>query len=649
MCGITGIWFSDNQKSAKNAIEKFNRAIAHRGPDGEGYYYDENQNLALGHRRLSILDLSDLGKQPMSALEDRFQITYNGEVFNFLEIRKELAYLGWKFQSETDSEVILKAYIEWGKNAFHKFNGMWAFAIWDAQEKELLLCRDRFGIKPLFFVNKPPLFAFASETIAFKHLSGFKRSLNQNNVAAQLQNFTALEARGLSLFNDIYQLPAGHFLIKKMSSPAKTFRWWSTRENLPHPPRNIEKQAQEFRALFEDSCRLRLRSDVPVATALSGGLDSSSVYSMLQSSRAKSDLWERTPANWQKAFCAIFPDTSVDELDFARQVVTQFQGDLSTINALNNTDLESDILKSVQLFDNFYITPINIIGQIYRCMRKEGYVVSMDGHGVDEMLFGYNADVLELYKTAMLQGDKIYAEEVADTYVNLFPPNEHPSVRESLKGIPLGSKPLQKVKALVKGSLNKWGIYKVQKSNSFDIKDSWLKPSTNSLNLKSPYLKAENPGTNPYFNLMYCQFHSGILPVILRNFDRASMQHGVEIRMPFMDYRIVSFAMALPQTSKLNQGFSKFIVREAMKGVLPESIRTRTFKMSIQAPMHNWLTGPLKSFSMDAIKSQDFLNSDIWNGKGIAEAVEWKFKEDTWNFEDSAKLWHYLNAYLLLK
>jgi len=649
MCGISGIWYSTQTLQSKEAITSFNDALAHRGPDGFGFYHSEKDNFSLGHRRLSILDLSDKGKQPMSALEGRYTVTFNGEVFNFLELRNELAQMGWSFKSDTDTEVILAAYIQWGKEAFSKFNGMWALAIWDNQEKELLLCRDRFGIKPLFFVDKPEIFAFASETIAFKSLKGFNREWNPIHIKAQLQNFTSLEARGLSLFKDIYQLPAGHFLIKKPNTTAKSIRWWSTQENLPKPSRNFEEQAKEFLALFEDSCRLRLRSDVPIATALSGGLDSSSVYSMLQYGKSQSKSWERTPAEWQRAFCAIFPGTSVDELEYAQQVVRKYQGELTTINALSNNDLEAEIMKSVQLFDNFYITPINIIGQIYQSMRAEGFVVSMDGHGVDEMLFGYNADILELYKTAMLQGDLNYAKEVGTTYINLFPPAEHFKAKQNLEGIPVGNKSAQKIKAGIKGALNRLGLYSNTPSNNIEFNDTWLIDSQDSVDLSSPFLQTEKLGNDPYADLMYRQFHSGILPVILRNFDRASMQHGVEIRMPFMDYRLVSYVMPLPQHSKLGEGYSKHIVREAMKGILPESIRTRTFKMSIQAPMHVWLEGTLKSFSMDAVRSDSFLNSDIWDGHKIAKEVEKNFKGNSWDFQASAKLWHYLNAYLLIE
>ena len=238
---------------------------------------------------------------------------------------------------------------------------------------------------------------------------------------------------------------------------------------------------------------------------------------------------------------------------------------------------------------------------------------------------------------------------MADTYIHLFPPAEHSKAKMHLKDIPLGNKSIQKVKRGLKGALNILGLHSTNNSDTIELRDAWLTASENPIDLSSPYLQAESLSTNPYADLMYRQFHSGVLPVILRNFDRASMQHGVEIRMPFMDYRLVCYAMSLPQHSKLGNGYSKHIVREAMKGILPEPIRTRTFKMSIQAPMHDWLGGALKTFSMDAIRSQSFLNSDIWDGKGIAQEVEENFKLNSWDFQGSAKLWHYLNAYLLME
>ena len=210
MCGISGIWHFKN-KVNQQIIKPFNNALKHRGPDGEGYYFDNESNLSLGHRRLSILDLSDRGRQPMNYLNGRYCITYNGELFNFIELKEELQRKGYTFFSNTDTEIIPAAYDYWGIDCLNKFNGMWAFAIWDRKSKSLFLARDRFGVKPIFYLHQPgSMFAFASETIAFKYLPGYVRKINKSNLAAAIKDSFLLEGSGHTIFQDIFQIMPGH-------------------------------------------------------------------------------------------------------------------------------------------------------------------------------------------------------------------------------------------------------------------------------------------------------------------------------------------------------------------------------------------------------------------------------------------------------
>ena len=207
MCGIAGIWQLNNEPLAEQKLQRFTNTLEHRGPDGFGFYIDKKSCLGLGHRRLSILDLSEAGKQPMSFADARYWISYNGEIFNFIELKSELKSKGYAFKTETDTEVILAAYHYWGTDALPRFNGMWAMAIWDTYEQKLFLARDRFGIKPLYYLYIPDsLFAFASETIAFKNLEGYQRTFDEKNVGLQLEDSTALEGIGYTIFQNIFQL-----------------------------------------------------------------------------------------------------------------------------------------------------------------------------------------------------------------------------------------------------------------------------------------------------------------------------------------------------------------------------------------------------------------------------------------------------------
>lgn len=640
MCGISGIWYQKQDIPAGKAILPFNRALQHRGPDGEGYFQDEHLNLALGHRRLSILDVSDRGRQPMVSRDGRYVLTFNGEVFNFLELREQLIQKGYSFTSDTDSEVVLYAWQEWGTKAFIRFNGMWALAIWDTKEQALILCRDRFGIKPLYVLDHPHMLAFASETIAFKHLEGYTRSFHQPYIAAQLQQYSILESNALSLFKDIYQVPAGHWL-KVDRNLNKTFsRWWSTQDHFPQVGSTFTEQAATFKELFEDACGLRLRTDVPLATALSGGLDSSSVYSMLQS--LNPGQLQRSPENRQRAFCAIFPGTPVDEWAYAQQVVQRFQGELHSVNALDTEDLVGDLTRSVALFDNFYITPIHIITRVYQAMAAAGCKVSMDGHGVDEMLFGYNADMHQLLDLSLKMGDTAYGQDVEQTLLALYPPQERAALQQELLQHKPDRIPFYRLKNALKHCTTR---VLGQQPESLSITDEWLSEDLGPVAFHHPWLVQEKLIQDPYLRLMYTQFHQGVLPSILRNFDRASMQVGVEVRMPFMDYRLVSYVMALPQQAKVSGGYNKRIVREAMKGLLPKEIRTRTFKMSIQAPMQTWLGGPLREWALEELQRPGFRQEGLWASEPIQKTLE---SSKNLSFAQASKIWHYLNAHLLI-
>jgi asparagine synthase (glutamine-hydrolysing) len=276
MCGIAGIWQLDGQRVERTTIERFISALAHRGPDGEGVLKEDEGRLALAHRRLAILDLSAAGDQPMRSPSGRYDITYNGEIYNFLELRAELEQHGFRFRSDSDTEVILAAFERWGPDCLPRFNDMWSFAIWDRLWRSLFLARDRFGVKPLYVLIGARRFAFASELKAFLHLDGF-------DPVAETQ---ALQARLAGNFSDhvllrgVESVPPGHYL-EVTTKGTRRRRWWNTLDHLVSVPQDLATQAEEFRELLFDACRLRVRSDVPVATSLSGGLDSSSVLCSL--------------------------------------------------------------------------------------------------------------------------------------------------------------------------------------------------------------------------------------------------------------------------------------------------------------------------------------------------------------------------------
>lgn len=638
MCGIAGIWNLNGETLTEHKLKKFTDSLSHRGPDGFGYYMDEKTNIGIGHRRLSILDLSEAGKQPMSFANERYWISYNGEVFNFIELKAELKNKGYAFKTETDTEIILAAYHCWGIEALHKFNGMWAMAIWDTIDQKLFLARDRFGVKPLYYTHLTNyLFAFASETIAFKNLDSYQRKFDKRNVRLQLNDSTTLEGIGYTIYEDIFQVLPGHYMVVSANQAPKQKRWWNTLENLQIVPKKYDEQVEYFKDLLVDSLKLRLRSDVSVATALSGGVDSSSVFCTLNYMMQHAENKERMPANWQQAFIATFPGTLSDEEVYAKQVI-DYTGLKGTFITLDESTLYNKIIDTTIKSDAILGSPIVSSSMVYEAMRKHGITVSMDGHGVDEMLYGYPWLVKGAYRYYYNKNDVKNKQDIERIYVDLF----YNNAKEEDSALLRREFPTQ--------------TFTQQLGNR--IKNSPLRDLYHSLLNNRPVSILPHLSDKPYNSTklnsaeknLFDSFHTSMLPTLLRNFDRASMLNGVEVRMPFMDYRLVQYVFSLPLASKIGNGFTKRILRDAMHNIVPENIIRRKLKIGLMAPMYDWYNNKLNQIILDEVNSSSFLNSPYWNGKEIAAYATEKTKGKTWQgAHECAIFWGYFNAHLLQK
>ncbi|MDP2175488.1 MAG: asparagine synthase (glutamine-hydrolyzing) [Bacteroidota bacterium] len=610
MCGIAGIWHLNKDKVSKEKLKRFTDSMFHRGPDGAGYELFDNDTLGLGQRRLSILDLSENGKQPMSYADGRYWITYNGEVFNFEQIKHELEALGYKFISETDTEVILASFIAWGKACLDKFNGMWAFAIWDELEQQLFLSRDRFGIKPLYYTHQQDqLFAFASETRAFKFLNGFERTVDAQLLDLNIKDSYALEGLGYTIFKDIYQILPGHYMVVKKNEPIQQKRWWHIDDHLHQEiPKTLKEQAEKFYEIFKDACRMRLVSDVPLATALSGGLDSSSVYSVVNDI-LKNENIGRVNSDSQRAFSAIFPDLPQNEKEYADLAVQHFGGTINYIET-DYTNLKEQIAKDTELCDFISNAPITAVSAVYKGMKQHGITVSLDGHGVDEMLYGYRDMVYNLFNDSLYNNHVKSRDEIKKVLIETY----HPELRKVLKD------------RLENNIQKESGIISSGKRFIKGIARKLLKPETEQ---RLEYLPFKMPQTigEPYDfsnktfeeRMVYHEFFEHCLPSLLRDFDRAAMMNSVEIRMPFMDWRLVTYVFSLPFESKIGKGFTKLLIREAMKGKMDETVRTRTFKVGIGSPVDYWFNGKLKDWVLDKIEDNSHKESLIiaYNNGGL--------------------------------
>jgi asparagine synthase (glutamine-hydrolysing) len=606
MCGILG---SVGVRASDPALMAGLASIAHRGPDGQGVWQSTDGDVWLGHRRLSILDTSDNGSQPMRRGD--LVMVFNGEIYNFVELRKELGVLGHQFTTGSDTEVLLAAFRQWGSECVHRFNGMWALAIWDCRKRLLFLSRDRFGKKPLFYSFQSGGLVFASEMKALAPLmSEFKPAAGFRELA---ENQFQYESSEQCLIDGIFRFPAGSSAcctlddLKRQYLPVNSY--WETRQHLVEVPVRYEEQVERFRELFLDACRLRMRSDVPVGTALSGGLDSSTVACAMAHAGRLSDETRAFAGDWQRAFVATFTGSFLDERHYAEAVLrkTGVRGEFIEINAAAGLERLPEYL---YLFEELYpANPIPMM-DMYHAISAAGVRVSIDGHGGDELLSGYGGFLQAMNDclgnlSGMKQvlrcwnGKEAGAGDVLREFVGL-----HRGGRGALK---------------------------------FVMQWLWNR-------------KRDNPrgGELGYLNsLLYENFHRTMLPTLLRNYDRYSMAAGVEIRMPFLDYRLVQFCFSLPWQSKAphQNPTMKALLRDAFAQELPVEIRTRRDKIGFTSPIGDWLRGPWRPWLQDLLNSQSFRECDLIDQAAVRAMMD-AVLAGTANHEFSERAWARLNPFL---
>ena len=596
----------------------------------------------------------------MSFADGRYHITYNGEIYNFLELRKTLIGRGYQFFTETDTEVVLAAYTEWGANCQERFNGMWAFAIWDESERILFLSRDRFGVKPLYYFQSKSIFGFASELKSFMALPNHLRPEFDLQMVARMKNEEGIKE---TLLKGVFNLNGGNCLHLAHSGQIKEERWWRTSDHLCRVSRDYDEQVEQYKEILLDACRLRMRSDVPIGTALSGGLDSSSVACAMAAQSDYAGSRDRMSSDWQRAFVASYVGTGHEEAHHAQRVVSAIKADKTMVEVEPGSIspfMIENVIGDFEAIQN--AEPSLGPWLLYRAMSQSGTKVSLDGHGGDEALAGYHHYIFPALQDALWPfPDTNRWSDLQRTYASLLLEetpeglsDKHPSIGEVLRLF----LPQEALKQEVKSRLWRYPtLYEMCKATKRSLsrdssehaaqlkKAAWLK-------IKPKIVESvDSPKEYSQFGFLkrqlYKDFHFGSNVTILRNFDRCSMAHGVESRAPFLDWRLVAFSFSLPETSILGGGFTKRVLRDAMRGLLPEEIRTRTGKMGFASPMRAWLAGDLKEFVMDHVNSEAFLASEVWNGQLLRDHVADCFRSR--NINSAVLVWKYIQADILMR
>ncbi len=583
MCGISGIINKANEKVSESDIHLMNDIINHRGPDGEGFYY--GNNFAFAHRRLSILDLSDDGSQPMSYLDEQYVITYNGEIYNYIELREELESCGYSFNSDTDTEVLLASYDKWGEDCVNKFNGMWAFAIYDKKKNIIFCSRDRFGIKPFYYTEINGKFIFGSEIKQL--LCFFEDTYVDKNILLDYLVLGFEEHTNRTFFEGINKLEQSHNMIYKLSDNSKVIKkYYDIREKITDKQVTIE----QYKDLLFDAIKLRMRSDVTVGSCLSGGLDSSSVASIASSFVEKGNKFVSIHAKSS--------EKNSDESHYAQEVSKHCDIDLSIIKPT-----EDDF---INLVDEVVYTQEEPFGSPsifmqYLVMKKAKEInctVLLDGQGGDETLLGY-----ERYYPAYLLQQSIFS----------MPKHFFKIVNNSKLSF----------KTLLQYCIY-FSSYSIRKKRVFS-KYSFIK--NKYLNLISKDVLKKN--TNAYsnlFRLQYLEIFKTQMPHLLKYEDKNSMRNSIETRLPFIDYRVLEQALSLSINDKIKKGFTKYALRKAVDKILPTNVVWRKNKIGFEAPTKTWLDSHKKNIHK-AIAESGILTSICLNipYDNMTDIQLWKF------------------------
>ncbi len=649
MCGISG--FVAPRSAPASLLVGMTDLIGHRGPDDEGFalfYESETQPLllgrqesiermaslrlcyapvrplgadapaarvGLGHRRLSIVDLSPAGHQPMCTQEGRHWIVYNGEIYNHLELRAELESLGHRFRSHSDTEVILAAYAQWGEQCLSRLSGMWAFALYDTERQSILLSRDRFGIKPLYYWFAPDgALYFGSEIKQFTGHPDWNARLNRER-AYDFLAWGLTDHTDETLFAGVYQLRPGHQARVDAGKPRadasgrlQAKQWYTL---APEPfDGSLEQAATEFRSRFVDAVRTHLQADVPVGSCLSGGLDSSSIVCVIGDL-----LGQGASASRQATFSAVSDVARFDESRWIREVTQGRPVEAHFVNPPLSRLFDELGRIAWHQDEPFGSTSIYAQWNVFRLAADNGVKVMLDGQGADEQLAGYHGflgprfaqlissgRLLEFWSEAQATQERLgYSKLRALMYAaNVLLPSD---LKQTLRA----------------------------RSNRNHARPDWIDTECLGVKPRDPLLGLGNYGRTVR-SMSIAQLTATNLQMLLRWEDRDSMAHSIESRVPFLDHKLVEFVVGLPDEFKLHRGVTKRVQREAMRGILPEAIRNRSDKMGFVTPEETWmLEQAADAFEAQVSRAIDS-SAGVLNGEALSLFRRMRRREAPFSF-----------------
>ena len=626
MCGIAGILLKYANPAAPVHLKKMTDALSHRGPDGEGSWRNQEDTVHLGHRRLSIIDLSEHGAQPMP-YAGRYHIVHNGEIYNYPELRNFLQGKGYTFISRTDTEVIVAAYDYWKEHCLQQFDGMFAFAIWDEKEKQLFAARDRFGEKPFYYYEDEENFVFASEMKALWKI-GIERQVDKKMVLNYLslghvQNCVDKEQ---TFFESVYSLPPSHYLQYSFAGgPSKIKRYWriDKESKIDIAP---EQAIETFISLFSNSIKRRLRSDVPLGTSLSGGVDSSSIAYFVNNlvrgtaSEDSGTAYRSKPGSLQ-TFSAVFPGFERDESPY----IDLLTKELSVKNFQVHPSAD-DLIRDFEKLCYHQEEPFQSSGiyaqyRVFEMAKEQEVKVLLDGQGADELLAGYPR-YIHWYLQEVLSRHKLGAAQ-----------SERKAFQKNSQVF------LWDIKNMIAAFLPSHAAIQLEKKEYLKtIHQPDIDPGLIRSLRGREWEGIHKPIVTKLNDILFFNLTEMGLEELLRFADRNSMAHGREVRLPFLNHELVEFLYSLPAQLKMHEGWTKFLLRKAMDKKLPGEIVWRREKVGFETPQKNWMeTAAMQEYIQEA--KRRLVNAHILHKKVLDKKIEPGAAHEEKNYD-----WRYLCA-----
>ena len=623
MCGITG--FVDwNKKSSEEILNQMNKTLNHRGPDSGDLQFFQNEffQIGLAHKRLAIIDVTESGRQPMQF--EHLWITYNGEIYNFNEIKSDLSKLGHSFQGHSDTEMILHAYAEWGEKCLEKFIGMFAFVIYDKKTNELFCARDRAGVKPFFYYLKDGLFLFSSELKAFHQHPHFQKELNLDAVSAFMQYGNVPTPH--CIFENCLKLKPGHTLkIKLPTLDSKLAQYWNVYDSYNKPKTNIsfEEAKGETEKILQSACEYRMVSDVPVGVFLSGGYDSACVAALLQKNRTDK----------LKTYTIGVPDIGLNEAPYAKDVANYLGTDHTEIYCTEKEAI--DLIPDLSFYyDEPFADSSALPTTLVSKLARKDVTVALSADAGDEIFAGYNRYDYLLRFGKKIQQVPSFARHTVAGLMNVIPSNSIPVLKNKYNF----HNRYEKLKNILKDPSSE----KIMLSLSEQFTDKQL----NNLfrfdvrKIETAYLSKElqKDFYSPLSYMMAIDYQTYLVDDILQKVDRATMTVSLEGREPFLDHRVIEWAAQLPNEYKYFEGTKKYIVKEIVHQYIPKEMMDRP-KMGFAIPIANWMTNELRDYVESYINEKVIRSQGIFNWEYVN-----KLKTDFYNGkkEYDMKMWYLL-------